>query len=85
MKKQNSITKIIAVTQFGLSLIMPVLLCVFAAAWIQKRFDTGYWVIITGILVGILSMVNMFVRYYRQFMKGEKERDQYPPGSNRHW
>lgn len=82
MKNQNPFAKIILITQFGLSLITPVLLCVLVTVRIQKQYQTGYWVIVVGILLGLASMINTFYRFYKKYTDDEK--DAKPPGFNRH-
>lgn len=82
MKNQNPFTKIILITQLGISLIAPVLLCVFVTVSIQKQFKTGYWVVIAGILLGLASMINTFYRFCKKYV--DEEKDTKPPGFNRH-
>lgn len=40
-------------TQIGLSMFVPVFLCVFGAGWLQRRFSLGTWIVILGILLGV--------------------------------
>ncbi len=55
----------VLITQFGVSLIVPLLICVFVSLWIQSKFSTGYWVVIVGILLGISALINTFYRFYK--------------------
>ena len=82
--KNKAFAGLILVSQFGITMIGSVLICVFAGIWIQRIFDTGYWVIIVGILLGVLSMFNSFYRLYRRNKKEETGKDDSPPGSNHH-
>ncbi len=80
-QRKGTFAKLIMVTQLSVSLIAPVLLCVFLSVWIQKRFQTGYWVIVIGILLGIASMINTFYRFYKD---QTDENNKKPLGFNRH-
>lgn len=80
-QRKGTFAKLIMVTQLSVSLIAPVLLCVFLSVWIQKRFQTGYWVIVIGILLGIASMINTFYRFYKD---QTDENNKKPSGFNRH-
>lgn len=40
-------------TQFGLSVIAPLLLCVLGSVWLRSRFDLGGWIVVVGIFLGI--------------------------------
>lgn len=80
-QRKGTFAKLIMVTQLGISLIAPVLLCVFLSVWIQKRFQTGYWVVVVGIVLGIASMINTFYRFYKD---QTDENNKKPPGFNRH-
>ncbi len=42
-------------TQFGLSICVPPILFVGAAVWLQKRFSLGGWIVVAGVILGILS------------------------------
>ncbi len=81
--KENFFSKFIFISQFGITTIASVLICVYASIWIQRFFHTGYWVVIVGILLGAFSMIYSFYRLYRHY-KIKKEIDDYPPGSNDH-
>lgn len=81
--KNNPFTKLLHITQFGLTLIGSVLICVFASLWIKRTFDTGYWVVALGIILGALSMFNSFYNLYRRYNKEDND-NKPPPGSNNH-
>jgi len=83
MKNEKPFAKLTLITQFGISLVSPILLCLFASIWIQKRFQTGYWVVIIGILLGIATMINTFYRFYKTY-SSEYDDDDKTPESNYH-
>ena len=42
-------------TQVGLSVATPIVLCLLAARWLQSRFAWGSWVLFAGLLIGLTS------------------------------
>ena len=44
---------IVWLTQFGISVVGPVVLCVWGAVWLRNRFDLGAWIVIAGVLLGL--------------------------------
>ena len=42
-------------TQVGLSLATPIILCLLAAHWLQARFGMGSWLMLAGLLIGLVS------------------------------
>lgn len=42
-------------TQVGLSVASPMILCLLAARWLQSRFGWGGWVMIAALLFGLAS------------------------------
>lgn len=54
MKKGFGFLKnIVWITQLGLSVAAPVVLCVLGSVWLRNRFDLGAWVIVLGVLLGV--------------------------------
>lgn len=50
-------------TQLGFSIACPMILCILGALWLQRRFDMGGWVVVAGVLLGLLSGVSCFVNF----------------------
>ena len=63
-------------TRLGLSAALPLAGAVLAAVWLRARFDLGVWVLLAGVLVGVISGVNGFIRLLRAaeiLFKNEKD------------
>lgn len=49
------LSRITLVTQLGFTLITPIILCIFAALWLQSHTSVGEWIWIPAILIGLIS------------------------------
>lgn len=67
------------ITQLGLSVITPPILCILAATWLQSKFNLGDWCMITAILLGtasgVLNMINSIRRISAQVSKKPNKRE----------
>jgi ATP synthase protein I len=57
-KKSNKIhlaMAVAAITQLGLSVIIPIIFCIYITGWLQRKFSPGNWILILGIIVGVIS------------------------------
>ncbi|MDD6237102.1 MAG: AtpZ/AtpI family protein [Clostridiales bacterium] len=59
-------------TQLGLSLVIPLLLCLLAAGWLQRRFQLGNWILLVGLGLGLGTMGVTFYRFVRGILKDTK-------------
>lgn len=48
---------LIWMTQLGLSVAVPPIVLILLAVWLRNRFDWGAWVVIAGIVLGLLLAV----------------------------
>lgn len=87
MKDLYDITRhLVWLTQFGLSICLPLILCVAASVWVQKTFSLGGWVVAAGVILGILGAVGS-LRYSLKAMERQgREPKKEPPSVsfNRH-
>ena len=48
------------ITQFGLDMVTPIVLCTIIAVWLKNKLELGGWVVIVAIILGIgASALNM--------------------------
>lgn len=73
-------------TQFGLSICVPSILFVGAAVWLQKLFSLGSWVVVVGVILGILSAAGSLRSSLKSIERqGRENTPKTPPVSfNRH-
>ncbi|MGN0323297.1 MAG: AtpZ/AtpI family protein [Oliverpabstia sp.] len=64
---------ITALTQFGLSLITPLLLCLGLCWWISSQMGVGAWVYIPGFFFGIGGSAMVAYKLYLSVIKKDKK------------
>lgn len=62
------------ITQFGLSLVLPLALSIWGAGWLQRRFGLGSWVMLPAILLGLSGTVSSFIHFAR-YAGSQAQRD----------
>lgn len=75
MKNKSVFTALGMVTQFGISTITPMLLCIFVALWLQNRFGLGDWVVLVGVLMGVGSGFMSMMKMIRQMSELSRKED----------
>ena len=65
---------IVMLTQFGLSIILPLLMFILLARYLMVHYAFGSWVMLLGVLFGICGAVSGLVNGLRQMQK-EADRD----------
>lgn len=63
------------ITQFGLDLVTPIILCVIVTAFVKNKFNTGGWIIVLGVCLGVMAAgLNMmkFMKTVKREMGGGK-------------
>lgn len=70
-------------TQLGISLITPPLVLTWLCYWLNSRFAVGTWLIVVGLIVGLLVSVSTALSFYRRATRKPKD-EQKPTGFNSH-
>ena len=74
--KWYGLSQFVMVGQLGLSLIMPLLLCLFICWFMSSRLSVGSWVFIPGFFFGLGgSMMTAWKVYLSVTRKQEKEKE----------
>ena len=55
----RTVRELVWLTQLGLSIVCPLLLCLLGAVWLRDRFGFGNWVIFLGIALLALPLSGM--------------------------
>lgn len=75
MKQWNDIFKQLAMlSQVGLSLITPLLLCLAGSWWLSARIGLGGWIYIPGFFFGMGGSAMVAYKLYLATMKEEKKK-----------
>lgn len=72
-------------TQLGLSIIAPPVLCIGGCYWLQSRYDLGGWIMALGIVLGLGASVSGALQFGRMMRReAEKGRKDHPDSFNTH-
>lgn len=85
MQKYREILKNLSIlTQLGLSLIMPVLLCLFLCWFLVNRFGLPGWIFIPGLVLGLGASAVTGWKFYQMIMKDQKKDNRNGFNHNQH-
>ena len=56
-------------TQLGLSLAAPPVLCLLGAGWLARRFSLGPWVYFAAIVLGLGAAACTFAEFVKMFRR----------------
>ena len=56
-------------TQLGLSLAAPPVLCLLGAGWLARRFSLGPWVYFAAIVLGLGAVACTFAEFVKLFRR----------------
>ena len=71
-------------TQLGLSLTVPPVLCLLVCSHLADRYGLGSWVYVPGFILGFGSSYVTAWKLYRAQMKKEKKKEKERDSFNRH-
>jgi predicted F0F1-ATPase subunit len=78
MNYKKSVYTIFAmISQVGISMIVPILLCTYVGVWLENKFDFPYTVILisTGVLAGIRNVIAI-VKRMKQVIEEDKDEEE---------
>lgn len=85
MKQWGPLMKqITLISQFGISLVVPLLLCLFLCSWLTERFALGSWIYIPGFILGLGSSAMTAYKLYLTVLKREQKEKKPRTAFNRH-
>ena len=67
---------LVLLSQIGLSIAVPLVLCTYGAYWLRSRFELGGWVVIAGVIAGLLGAVGGLWRSYQMILRKGSRKDQ---------
>lgn len=75
----KNLNLLIWLTQLGLSVALPPLGFILLAAWLKNRFGWGNWVIVVGVVLGLLVAINSLRASLKAMSLMTKEKKEEPP------
>lgn len=81
----RTMRELVWLTQLGLSIVCPLLLCLLGAVWLRDRFGLGNWVIFLGVALGLggaFSAAAAFARdigFLNRSGRGKRNNRKKPP------
>jgi len=82
----KDLSLIVWLTQLGLSVALPIAGFVLLAVWLQRQFSLGVWVIIVGVVLGLICSVQGLLNSLKTMerMAKSKKEDEPPVSYNDH-
>lgn len=74
-QKMQILNTLSYLTQLGLSIALPPVLCVLFGVWLHDKKGVGEWVIIVMLLAGLVSGVCSFITFYKRFTSNQRNED----------
>ena len=71
-------------SQFGLSLAMPLLLCLFVAYQLREHFHLSYWVYLPAFFFGLAASFMSAYKFYLSVSEKEKKQETKDRAFNQH-
>lgn len=71
---RNIVRALSMVTQLGITMLVPIVLCFFVGRWLDEKLNTNFLMIIMTIL-GILAGYRNLFAITRPLLKGEREKE----------
>ena len=62
-------------TQLGLSLVVPLLICLGICWWLSTRLGVGGWVYIPGFFLGLGGLVMTMYKFYLSVVGKQKKEE----------
>ena len=82
----KNLSLIIWLTQLGMSISIPMGGFILLAVWLRQRFDLGVWIVILGVVLGVVCAVDGLrtsLKAMKRMAKDKKEENQ-PVSFNDH-
>ncbi|MCR5684145.1 MAG: AtpZ/AtpI family protein [Lachnospiraceae bacterium] len=83
---RDALRQLTLLSQLGLSLVVPLLGCLFICYWLASWLGLGGWIYIPGFILGLGSSAMTAWKFYISvILKDKKEKKKTPPSFNSHY
>lgn len=73
--KKSVFQSLVMITQFGIHMLVPVFLCTFIGIWLDKKMDTGFWVIVLFFMGALAGFRNIYISAKEIYGRQDKDRE----------
>lgn len=80
----ENVNLLVWVTQLGISISVPPAAFILLAVWLRNRFDWGSWIVVVGVIIGVICAVEGFVSSIKAMRRFEKKKEEVPLAFNDH-
>lgn len=78
--KVRSLQELVWLTQLGLSVATPLLICVLGSVWLRNHFEMGAWIIFLGLFLGLSAAFSSGLTFFNHTkMLERKDKKKGPP------
>lgn len=74
--EKSAFSYVAYITQVGLQLVIPILLCLIVSVFLRDKFSLGNWVVVVGILLGIGAAYTNLIKFVKYVTKDLDEDDE---------
>lgn len=75
----KNVNLLIWVTQLGISVAVPPAVFIFLAVWLRNKFSWGSWVLVVGVILGVICAAEGFLSSLKAMRRLEGEKEDKPP------
>lgn len=69
---KECIENLALLTQLGLSIAVPPLVCLYAAGWLRDRLELGLWVMVLALLLGLGGSIANVWKFWKMIEQRDK-------------
>ena len=83
----KNLSLLIWLTQLGLSVVMPPVVAIVLAVWLQRNYELGNWVLWAGIALGVICAVDglrVSLLAMQRLQKNKEDKEPPPVSFNDH-
>ncbi|MDO4286204.1 MAG: AtpZ/AtpI family protein [Eubacteriales bacterium] len=66
---KECIENLTLLTQLGLSIAIPPLVCLYAAGWLRNRLELGLWIMALALIFGLGGSVSNIWKFWKIIQK----------------
>ena len=66
---------LVMIAQLGLNIAVPLLICILGANFLHVKFGVGSWIVVIGIILGIVLAFMQFAYFIKDALKQTKDKD----------